>query len=129
MSKTAGTALAEAAMAALKDLAGLTGAFEGRPVQAAFPYALVEAGPELDWSHKSGTGREVRLALVLRDGGERPARLRDLAVQAEAAVEALAGELAGWRLVSLRFMRGRLIAEAKGEWAAVSEYRARMLKL
>ena len=129
MSMSAGEALAGAAMAALRALAGLNGVYEGRPVQAAAPYGLVETGPELDWSHKSGTGRELRLAVVLRGKGERPAGLRALAGEAEAAVEGLAGEIGGWRLVSLVFMRSRLVAEAPGAWVAVSEFRARLLKV
>jgi len=129
MSMSASEALSEAATAALRAVAGLTGVHEGRPVQAAAPYALIEAGPELDWSHKSGVGRELRLAVIVRGKGERPAPLRALAAEAEAAIEGLAGEIGGWRLVNLRFARGRLVAEARGEWAAVSEFRARMLKL
>lgn len=129
MSVSASEALSGAAMAALRELAGLTGVYEGRPVQATAPYALVEAGPELDWSHKSGIGREVRLAAMVRGKGERAGGLRTLAAQAEAAIEGIAGEIGGWRLVSLRFARGRLVAEAPGEWVAVSEFRARLLKL
>jgi len=124
----ASEALAGATEAALREVEGLNGVHVGRPVQAATPYALVEAGPELDWGHKSGVGREVRMAIVLRGAGERPGSLGTLAAAAEAAIEALDGELDGWRLVSLRFQRARLIAEAKGEWASTSEYRARMLK-
>ena len=124
----ASEALAGAAAAALSDIEGLTGVHEGVPVQAAPPYALVEAGPETDWSHKSGAGREVRLAVALRGRGERPARLRGLAAEAEAAIEALGGEIGGWRVVTLRFVRSRLIAEGRGDWVALSEYRARMLK-
>jgi len=124
----ASEALADAAAAALRGMNGLTGVHEGVPVQAAAPYAAVEAGPETDWSHKSGAGREVRLAVALRGRGERPAPLRALAAEAEAAIEALDGEIGGWRLVTLRFVRSRLLAEARGEWVAVSEYRARMLK-
>jgi hypothetical protein len=129
MAMNASEALAGAATTALRDLAGLTGVHEGRPVQAAAPYALVETGPELDWSHKSGTGRELRLAVVLRGKGERPAALRALAAEAEAAIEALAGEIGGWRLVTLIFTRSRLVAEARGEWVAVSEFRARLLRV
>lgn len=125
----AGEALLKAAGEALAAVAGLNGAHEERPVQAAHPYATVGTGLELDWSHKSGTGREVRLALMLRDRGERSARLRALAAAAEAAIEGLASELDGWRLVSLRLLRGQVRAEASGEWTALSEYRARMLKL
>ncbi|HST37118.1 MAG TPA: DUF3168 domain-containing protein [Allosphingosinicella sp.] len=125
----ASDALAQGAAAALAAVSGLTGIHEGRPVQAAAPYALIETGPELDWSHKSGVGREVRLAITLRDRGEHSTRLRALAAEADAAIEALTGETGGWRLVSLVYARGRLRAEANGEWSAVSEYRARMLRL
>ena len=37
--------------------------------------------------------------------------------------------MGGWRLVSLHFVRGQVRAEPNGEWTALSEYRARMLKL
>lgn len=124
----ASEALAGAAEAALREVEGLNGVHVGRPVQAATPYALVEAGPELDWGHKSGVGREVRIAIVLRGAGERTGTLGTLAAAAEAAIEALDSELDGWRIVSLRFQRSRLVAEARGQWASTSEYRARMLK-
>jgi hypothetical protein len=125
----AGLALIEAASAALGEVPGLAGVHEGRPVQSAYPHALVGTGVERDWSHKSGAGRELNLTLMLRDKGERSARLRALAGAAEAAIEALAGEMGGWRLVSLHFLRGQVRAGANGEWTALSEYRARMLKL
>jgi len=123
----AGEALQGAAAAALAAIDGL-GIYEGAPVQAAFPYAMVEVGPEADWSHKSGEGREVRLALVLRDKGERPARLRLLVAEGETAIGALDAEMGGWRVVSLRFVRSRMAREPGG-WSALSEYRARMLRL
>lgn len=129
MTKGAGEALAEAAILALREVDGLTGVYEGLPVQATSPYAVVEAGPETDWSHKSGTGREVRMAILLRGQGERPVPLRALAGEAEAMIEALEGDIGGWRLISLRFARSRLLAEARGQWTAVSEFRARLLKL
>lgn len=125
----ASEALARAAADALTAVEGLTGVHEERPVQAAFPYAVVETRAELDWSHKSGVGREVRLGIVVRDGGESSARVRGLVADAEAAVEGLNGEIEGWRLVSLVFVRGRLVAEAKGAWRAESEYRGRMLRV
>ncbi len=129
MVKNASETLAEAAVAALSEVDGLTGIYEGLPVQAASPHAVVETGPETDWSHKSGVGREVRIAITLRGRGERPALLRGLAAEAEAAIEALGGEIGGWRVVTLRFVRSRLLAGGRGDWATVSEYRARLLKI
>lgn len=69
---TAGEALTAAATARLKPLASLAGVHEAAPIQAARPYATVEAGPETDWSHKTGLGREVRLAVTIRDAASGP---------------------------------------------------------
>jgi hypothetical protein len=124
--KGAGEALAEAARAALAALAGLNQIHDGPPLQAASPYATVETGLETDWGHKSGSGREVRLTVALRDQGERPARLRSLAAEAEAALADLV-TVAGWQLVTLVLVRSMTIAESAGKWLAVLDYRARML--
>lgn len=126
----AGEALQKAGMAALQAVEGLSGVYPGPALQAASPHALVESGSEMDWSHKTAKGREVRLFVTLRDEGERPERLQALAASAEAALETLPPEVEGWRLASFRFLRSRIVSERKGSgpaWASVSEYRARML--
>ena len=120
----AGEALQAATLAALRSIEGL-GVYEGLPVQAAMPHALVEAGPETDWSHKSGVGREVRLAVTFKNRGERPARLRALMTEAEALLEAL--EPDHWQLVTMRLAGSRISVDAKGGWAGAVDYRARML--
>jgi hypothetical protein len=130
----AGRALQQAAIEALQGAAGIGGVYDGPPLQAAFPYAVVEAGPENDWSHKSGMGREVRLALTIRDQGERPARLHRLMEEAEQAMAGIGELLAGWRIVTMRFARSHVVREpgarASSEaWAGAIEYRARMLAL
>lgn len=124
----ASEALAGAAAEALGGVAGLNGAYDGPPLQAAFPYAIVEAGPERDWSHKSGEGRELRLAVTIRDKGERPARIRRLANVAEAALGGIPVALDGWRLVTLVVLRSHLLRSNDAAWSAVIEFRARMLK-
>ena len=119
-------ALEAAAVARLRQINGL-GVYAGPPLQAAFPYAVVDSGLHSDWSHKSGAGREVRLAVTVRDKGEIPARLKTLLGTAEEALQelSLAGE--GWSLVSMQFLRTRLVPEGRGAWAGVIEFRARML--
>jgi hypothetical protein len=109
------------------EVAGL-GTYAMAPVQAAYPFATVDGGLETDWSHKSGVGREVRLAVTIRDKGERPERIQQIEAQAEAAISGLGGATGNWRVVSMNFMRSRLVREETG-WAAVIEYRARMLQL
>jgi hypothetical protein len=124
----AGQALAEAALAALRAVDGLNGVYDGPPLSAAFPYATVETGPESDWSHKSGAGRELRLAILIFDKGERPARLRNLAAAVEAAAAEIGPDLAGWRLVNLVFLRGSMLRNTGAAWTAAIGYRARLLK-
>jgi hypothetical protein len=125
---TAAEALQSAAMAALADLEG-AGVHDGRPLQASVPHAVVEVGPESDWGHKTGAGRELRLAVVLHDKGERPSRLRRLMGEAEARLAAMAREADGWRIVTLHFLRGRTVRDTPGRWAGVVEFRARMLAI
>ena len=63
----AGDALAEAARQRLAGVKALNGCYDGPPQRATVPFAIVEAGTQSDWGHKSGAGREVRLTLTLRD--------------------------------------------------------------
>ena len=124
----AGARLQAAAIEALEAL-GLGGIYPGPPLQAAFPHAVVECGTETDWGHKSGRGRELRLAVILRDSGERPDRAQAFAEVAEATIEA-GLEVEGWRLVTLAMVRRRTVAEGrggKGGWAVAIDWRARLL--
>ena len=124
----AGAALQAAAIAALEGLE-LGGVYPGPPLQAAFPHALVECGVETDGGHKNGRGRELRLAVILRDAGERPDRARAFADVVEATVEA-GLEVEGWYMVTLVLVRRRTFAEGaggRGRWGVALDYRARML--
>jgi hypothetical protein len=117
----------EAAAAALAGVSGIGRVYDAPPLQAALPNAVVSIDLETDWSHKSGLGREVRLAAAISDKGERPVRLRALAAEAEAALAGLSGALPGWRLVTMQFLRARTVRSAGGAWTAVIEFRARLL--
>lgn len=123
---SAGGALQAAVASALSADARLTGVFDGPPARAAFPYAAIDAGQERDWSHKSGAGREVLLAVTIWD--EQPARLHALADAAEAALRGIA-VVDGWQLVSLAFLRRRTLRDVAGPWAAAMDFRARLLSL
>ena len=121
---SAGGALQEVLAARLGAVAELTGVYDGPPARAAYPYAVIDAGNESDWSHKNGAGREVLVAVTIWD--EQPVRLQALADAVEAAV-AGAGSPVGWSLVSLRFVRRRTIRDVAGPWAAAVDFRARLL--
>lgn len=120
---SAGETLQAAVVTSLVD-AGLSGVFDGPPARTPFPYAAIDAGGETDWSHKSGTGREVSLAVTVWD--DQPARLRELADTVEQRIAAV--EIAGaWQLVSLHFIRRRILRAVSGPWAAAIDFRARLL--
>jgi hypothetical protein len=125
-------ALVAAVAAALRQVPGLSGVSDGAPIQAADGHAVVEAGPETDWGHKSGEGAEIRFAVLIRCGGEQPARTRSLTERARQAVEGLGPGLGPpsmpWRLVTLVRIRSRLLRAPGPSWTGVSEFRARMLR-
>ena len=131
MDEGAGAALAAAVTAALREVPGLSNVFDGAPVRAGDAHAEVEIGPETDWGHKSGAGAELRFVVLIRCGGERPDRARALSSAARGAVEAIGPVLGGWRLVSLAMLRARVAPGRKEErpgWAAMTEFRARLLR-
>ena len=121
---SAGQALQAGLASALAGEARLTGLFDGPPARAAFPYAVIDAGSESDWSHKNGEGREVLVALTIWD--EEPARLAELADVAETMAAGI-GSLDDWLLVSMRLLRRRTVRDVAGPWAAAIDFRARLL--
>lgn len=123
---SAGGALQSAVAGALSGVEGLTGVFDGPPARAAYPYVALDATTETDWSHKTGTGREVMVAITLWD--DQPVRLHGLTDAIEAAVEAV-GAVAGWQLVTMQLVRRRVVRDVAGPWAAAVDFRARMLAL
>jgi hypothetical protein len=122
-------ALLQAAVTAAADGLDVTGVFDAPPVRSALPYAVVEEAVLADWSTKDMAGREGRFAVQLHDGGERPVRLRVLAGAVEDAVEGMGRDLGeGWRIVSLGFVRGRIVRARETGWTSLSEFRVRMLR-
>jgi|SRR3954454_1440441 hypothetical protein len=126
---SASEALQASVVARLRSAMALA-VYDAPPAQAAFPYAWVEPGAESDWGHKTGAGRELRLAVTLRDAGERPVRLRALVAAAEAAL-AEPIEVEGWQVVTCIWLRSRCTRDGRGpapaEWTGLVEYRVRML--
>src|SRR3546814_18688599 len=101
-------AAAVAAMRAHAPLANaVSGVFDGPPPGVCFPYVTVGESPCVDWSHKSGRGREVRVVLTVGDAGARAARLHGLMREVEAAVEGRQTGLEGCGVVGLPVRRRR----------------------
>lgn len=121
---SAGAALQAALAQSLGTVGELTGVFDGPPARAAFPYAAIDASVETDWSHKSGQGREILVAVTVWD--DQPARLLQLADAAEQ--KALAIAVGGqWQLVTLTLVRRRTVRDVAGPWATAIDFRARLL--
>lgn len=127
----AASAVRAAVAVALREDVGLAatlnGVFEGPAVRASPPFATVEDALATDWSVKEARGRELRIAVSIRDEGETPERLATLADTAERAIEAAPRTIDGWHVASLVFQRSRLAGEGPGRWLAVIEYRVRVL--
>jgi hypothetical protein len=121
---SAGGVLQSAIAGALGGVEDFTGIFDGPPARASYPYAVIDAGNETDWSHKSGEGREVLVGVTVWD--DQPVRLHQLADAIEATLGSL-GALAGWELVTIRLVRRRIVRDVAGPWAAAVDFRARML--
>jgi hypothetical protein len=107
----------------------ISGVYDGPPPRAAFPYISVADGLVSDWSTKTATGREIRLAMTVWDDGEQPSRLSSLMSHVEDAVAAMPRDLPGWRIASSVFLGSMVARDAAGPWAGLVEYRIRMLAL
>ncbi|MEH6715310.1 DUF3168 domain-containing protein [Parasphingorhabdus flavimaris] len=103
--------------------------FDGSPPRAAFPYIALATGASLDWSHKSGVGRELSLALTIHDDGETAARLHRVMALVEDALEYGLDDPDGWQIVTFDFRRTRIVRSAVSPWSGLVEYRARALKI
>ncbi len=107
----------------------VSGIFDGPPVRSAFPYIALATGASLDWSHKTGTGRELSLAMTVHDDGATATRLHRIMTLVE---DALAGGLddpPDWQIVTFDFRRTRILRSAVAPWNGLIEYRARALRV
>ena len=117
---SAGGALQTAVAAALGSISELSGTFDGAPARAAYPYAVMDLGSESDWSHKSGKGREVLVAITLWD--DQPVRLHSLTDVVEAAMEGVVAA-EGWQLVNMSQLRRKIIRDVSGPGGAAVDFR------
>jgi hypothetical protein len=117
-----------AVLKAEPELAALNGVFDGPVVRASEPYAEIADVQASDWSTKDTRGRELRVAVRVRDLAETSARIGGLVEAVERAIEGLPRVLGGWAIASCVFRRSRVAAEAPGRWTGVVEWRVRMLE-
>ena len=110
-------------------LAGeLNAVLEEAPLRTAPPWLAVVASASADWSTKSETGREVRVALELHMRGDDPGAGRNLAGDICAAVEALPPDRGDFRIANTRFLRARVEQRPENRRAMLIEYRFRLIE-
>ncbi len=100
---------------------------EESPVQASAPWVGIAASASTDWSHKSGVGREVRVALELVDRGDDANATGMLASAIERRIATMMDDDAPFQLVASQFLRSRAERRPRGLRAVLLEYRFRVL--
>ena len=109
-------------------MSGLNGLFDGQPVRASVPYAVVGECIASDWGTKDVDGRELRLTISLHDAGETPGRLAVLLARVGGVMQLLE-DAEGWRVVGVRLIRSRVVkGREKDAWQAVVDYRVRVVR-
>lgn len=110
-------------------LMGMVNAVEEEgPVAASPPSVAIVASAGRDWSHKGGTGREVRLALELADRSDEGDATAGIAARIEQRIVTLAPAQEGFRVVVTQFLRSRVARRARSRRAVLLEYRFLVLE-
>jgi hypothetical protein len=107
--------------------AALNAITEEAPLRASPPWLGIVASASGDFGHKTGTGREVRVALELQYLGDDPGEAADLVAAIEARIAAFPPAQPAYRVASLAFLRARAEQRGEARRAFLLEYRARLL--
>lgn len=107
-----------------KDLSTIT---EEAPLRASLPWLAIVASASADWSHKTGVGREIRIAVELQARGDDPATAASLVKAIEDAIGTLPADQPDFRIASQHFLRARTEQRGGTIRAVLLEYRFRVL--
>ncbi len=102
---------------------------EEGPVASALPSLAIVASAAADWSSKTTSGREVRLALELQDRSDDGDATGQLARRIEQRIATLDPDQPAFRIVVTQFLRSRVERRARSIRAVLLEYRFRLLDL
>ena len=101
---------------------------EEGPSEAPAPTLSIAASASADWSNKTAMGREVRIAFELVDRSDRLASTAIIAARIEQRIATLAPDQDGFRVVVTQFLRSRVERRARSTYAALLEYRFKLLE-
>lgn len=110
-------------------LAGMVNAIEEEgPVAASPPVLAIAASASADWSSKSATGREVRIALELVDRSNDAVASAAIVSRIEQRIATLAPQQDGFRVIVTQFLRSRAERRRRAMRAVLLEYRFKLLE-
>ncbi|MFN2099118.1 DUF3168 domain-containing protein [Altererythrobacter sp. MF3-039] len=109
-------------------LSPLNAIAEESQVRASPPWLGIAASASRDFSHKTGSGREVRVALELQSRGDDIATDGALVSAIDKRVAALPAAQSGFTIASLTFLRGRAERREDNLRATLLEYRFRLIE-
>ena len=109
--------------------AGLNTIAEEAPLRASPPWLGIVASASTDFGHKTGTGREVRVALELQTLGDDASGTADLVAAIETRIATLPADQPDFRIASLTFLRARAEQRGEARRAVLLEYRARLIAI
>ena len=113
-------------LAASASLSGLLNSVtEEAPLRASLPWLSLAASAAIDWSTKTETGQETRIALELHCRGDQPGGAASLVAAIDAAVMAMPRSQSGFVVTSIHFLRSRAEQRADNSRAILLEYRFR----
>lgn len=108
-------------------VAALNAVEEESPVAASPPWLGIAASASADWSTKTHTGREVRIALELVERQDDVESLAATVNAIERRIATLAPVQPGYRVVVTQFLRSRAERRPRGLRAVLLEYSFRLL--
>ena len=100
---------------------------EEAPLRASPPWLGIVASASTDFGHKTGVGREVRVALELQTLGDDASGTGDLVAAIEARIATLPADQPDFRIASLTVLRARAEQRGEARRAVLLEYRARLI--
>lgn len=100
---------------------------EEAPARTSLPWLAIATSASSDWSCKSHTGREVRIALELHARADTTDGSASLAAAIEQRIRDLPRAQAGFVIASQRFVRARSEQRRESRRAVLIEYAFRLL--
>ena len=107
--------------------AGLNTITEEAPLRASPPWLGIVASASTDFGHKTGAGREVRVALELQTLGDDACGTAALVGAIETRIAAMPADQPDFTIASLTFLRARAEQRGEARRAVLLEYRARLI--